>query len=385
MNKKKLQSLILCFLFCFLIFGITGWSFVIPVKSFSENENRFLAQMPVFSKETLLDGTYTKEYETFITDQFPLRDAWITLKTMSERAMLKQESNGVYFGRDGYLIETHARSEVNEEQLKTNTERLLTFLERTVEQLGKEHISVILVPTANTILTNKLPPFASGFDQIGYIQKLQSKLKKNHMDEILVDVTSALYNHNEEEIFYRTDHHWTALGAYYAYEEWIQSRKLEPIKLNSYNPIEVTSKFYGTIYSKVNTKVKPDSIVIYEPKEEKKYQVNYNMGEWVADTLYDEKQLEGKDKYAIFLGGNNAVVSIKSENKNGKKLLIIKDSYAHCFTPFVVDHYEETQMIDLRYFNMLVSDYIDKEGFDDVLFLYNIPNFIKDRNMSNLR
>lgn len=385
MNKKKLQSLTLCFLFCFLIFGITGWSFVIPVKSFSENENRFLAQMPVFSKETLLDGTYTKEYETFITDQFPLRDAWITLKTMSERAMLKQESNGVYFGRDGYLIETHARSEVNEEQLKTNTERLLTFLERTVQQLGKEHVSVILVPTANTILTNKLPPFASGFDQIGYIQKLQSKLKKNHMDEILVDVTSVLYNHNEEEIFYRTDHHWTALGAYYAYEEWIQSRKLEPIKLNSYNPIEVTSKFYGTIYSKVNTKVKPDSIVIYEPKEEKKYQVNYNMGEWVADTLYDEKQLEGKDKYAIFLGGNNAVVSIKSENKNGKKLLIIKDSYAHCFTPFVVDHYEETQMIDLRYFNMLVSDYIDKEGFDDVLFLYNIPNFIKDRNMSNLR
>lgn len=385
MNKKKLQSLTLCFLFCFLIFGITGWSFVIPVKSFSENENRFLAQMPVFSKETLLDGTYTKEYETFITDQFPLRDAWITLKTMSERAMLKQESNGVYFGRDGYLIETHARSEVNEEQLKTNTERLLTFLERTVQQLGKEHVSVILVPTANTILTNKLPPFASGFDQIGYIQKLQSKLKKNHMDEILVDVTSVLYNHNEEEIFYRTDHHWTALGAYYAYEEWIQSRKLEPIKLNSYNPIEVTSKFYGTIYSKVNTKVKPDSIVIYEPKEEKKYQVNYNMGEWVADTLYDEKQLEGKDKYAIFLGGNNAVVSIKSENKNGKKLLIIKDSYAHCFTPFVVDHYEETQMIDLRYFNMLVSDYIDKGGFDDVLFLYNIPNFIKDRNMSNLR
>lgn len=385
MNKKKLQSLTLCFLFCFLIFGITGWSFVIPVKSFSENENRFLAQMPVFSKETLLDGTYTKEYETFITDQFPLRDAWITLKTMSERAMLKQESNGVYFGRDGYLIETHARSEVNEEQLKTNTERLLTFLERTVQQLEKEHVSVILVPTANTILTNKLPPFASGFDQIGYIQKLQSKLKKNHMDEILVDVTSVLYNHNEEEIFYRTDHHWTALGAYYAYEEWIQSRKLEPIKLNSYNPIEVTSKFYGTIYSKVNTKVKPDSIVIYEPKEEKKYQVNYNMGEWVADTLYDEKQLEGKDKYAIFLGGNNAVVSIKSENKNGKKLLIIKDSYAHCFTPFVVDHYEETQMIDLRYFNMLVSDYIDKEGFDDVLFLYNIPNFIKDRNMSNLR
>lgn len=385
MNKKKLQSLTLCFLFCFLIFGITGWSFVIPVKSFSENENRFLAQMPIFSKQALLDGTYTKEYETFITDQFPLRDAWITLKTMSERAMLKQESNGVYFGRDGYLIETHARSEVNEEQLKTNTERLLTFLERTVEQLGKEHVSVMLVPTANTILTNKLPPFASGFDQIGYIQKLQSKLKKNHMDEILVDVTSALYNHNEEEIFYRTDHHWTALGAYYAYEEWIQSRKLEPIKLNSYNPIEVTSKFYGTIYSKVNTKVKPDSIVIYEPKEEKKYQVNYNMGEWVADTLYDEKQLEGKDKYAIFLGGNNAVVSIKSENKNGKKLLIIKDSYAHCFTPFVVDHYEETQMIDLRYFNMLVSDYIDKEGFDDVLFLYNIPNFIKDRNMSNLR
>lgn len=384
-NRKKIQSRILCFIFCFLIFGMTVWSFILPAKSFSENENRFLAQMPVLSKESLLDGTYAKEYETFITDQFPLRDAWISLKTASERAMLKQESNGVYFAKDDYLIETHAGSEVDQEQLKTNTDRLITFIKKTAQRLGNEHVRVMLVPTANTILTNKLPPFASGFDQLGYLQEIQGMLEKNHMKDTFVDISNTLQIHNQEEIFYRTDHHWTALGAYYAYEEWMKSRKLEAIKLESYHPLEVTSQFYGTIYSKVNTKVKPDSIVIYEPNEEKKYQVNYNMGERKTDTLYEMEQLEGKDKYAVFLGGNNAVVTIRSENKNGKKLLIIKDSYAHCFTPFVIDHYQETEMIDLRYFNMLVSDYIDKGGFDDVLFLYNIPNFIKDRNMSNLR
>lgn len=386
-NKNSKCSIIICVVFCLLLFGMSFLSIVTPTKSFSENENRFLTKKPKFTKENFLSGKYATEYETFITDQFPARNQWITLKTWTERILLKQESNGVYFGKDDYLIETHQASDLDTEQLATNTERLIEFLSKATKLLGKEHVKMMLVPTANMILTDKLPPFATGFDQFAYLEQVNEKLSKEQIEQVQVDVSDILLEHKKEDIFYRTDHHWTALGAYYAYTVWAKSCGFDLAPLESYNKTEISNDFYGTIYSKVNIKVKPDTIVIYEPKEEKKYQVEYNLGEKTTDTLYEMEQLKGKDKYAIFLGGNNAVVKIKQYPSRAErgKLLIIKDSYAHCFTPFVLEHYQEVEMIDLRYFNMSVLEYIDMNGYDDVLFLYNIPNFAKDRNMSNLR
>lgn len=386
-NKNSKCSIIICVVFCLLLFGMSFLSIVTPTKSFSENENRFLTKKPKFTKENFLSGKYATEYETFITDQFPARNQWITLKTWTERILLKQESNGVYFGKDDYLIETHQASDLDTEQLATNTERLIEFLSKATKLLGKEHVKMMLVPTANMILTDKLPPFATGFDQFAYLEQVNEKLSKEQIEQVQVDVSDILLEHKKEDIFYRTDHHWTALGAYYAYTVWAKSCGFDLAPLESYNKTEISNDFYGTIYSKVNIKVKPDTITIYEPKEEKKYQVEYNLGEKTTDTLYEMEQLEGKDKYAVFLGGNNAVVKIKQYPSRAErgKLLIIKDSYAHCFTPFVLEHYQEVEMIDLRYFNMSVLEYIDMNGYDDVLFLYNIPNFAKDRNMSNLR
>lgn len=380
-------SIVICAVFCLLLFGTSLFSILKPIKSFSENENRFLAKKPEFTKESFLSGQYAAEYETFITDQFPVRNQWITLKTWTERMLLKQESNGVYFGKDNYLIETHQASELDTEQLATNTERLIQFLSKATKLLGKEHVKMMLVPTANMIVTDKLPPFATGFDQFAYLGQVKEKLAKEQIEQVQVDVSDILLEHKKEDIFYRTDHHWTALGAYYAYTVWAKSCGFDLVPLESYDRTEISNDFYGTIYSKVNIKVKPDTIAIYEPKEKKTYQVEYNLGEKTTDTLYEMAQLKGKDKYAVFLGGNNAVVKIKQELSNAKrgKLLIIKDSYAHCFTPFVLEHYQEVEMIDLRYFNMSVLEYIDINGYDDVLFLYNIPNFAKDRNMSNLR
>lgn len=371
--------------FLLFIFGMTVLEFLTPVKSFSENENRFLAKKPEFTGKGLLSGQYTKDYETFITDQFPYRDGWIGLKTLSERALLKQEINGVYFGKDGYLIETHPQKEIDPEQAKKNQDRLAAFLKETGRVLGEDRVKAMLVPTANTILTDKLPPFASGFDQTGFLKELGESLAGENLSDTLVNVEEVLKQHKDEDIYFKTDHHWTALGAWYAYTQWCASAGITPYSLDDFRMEEVSKDFYGTVYSKVNTRVEPDTIRIYRPLAEPDYQVDYNMGEKTSDSLYDMEQLTGKDKYAVFLGGNNALVKIRTGLGNGRKLLVVKDSFAHCFVPFAVNHFEEVQMVDLRYFNMPLTMYMEQNGFTDVLVLYNIPNFLADKNMGNMK
>ncbi|MDD5935054.1 MAG: DHHW family protein [Clostridiales bacterium] len=364
-------------IFLVLIFGLTIASIVSKDKGFSENENRVLASKPTFTWDTLLDGTYISKYETYITDQFVSRDRWIGLKTRVELALMKKDINGVYFGKDNYLIEKVDVADVDKEQVDKNTQRLDKFIKKYTSQLGKDHVYAMIVPTAFEILSEKLPPFATGFDQAAYLDRLKSVLGSN-----FIDLRNELNEHDKEYIFYRTDHHWTTLGAYYAYIEWAKTMGITPMTKEEFDIKIVSTDFLGTIYSKVNVKVPADTMEIYDSGFN--YQVEYNMDKKIKDTLYELSYLDTKDKYSMYVNGNNSFVEINSENKNGKKLLIIKDSYAHCFTPFAANHFETTYLVDLRYLNMPMSTVIDQYGITDVLVLYNVNSFIKDKNLLNL-
>lgn len=375
MTKSKWGSIsmIACFLIIIAIGTIV--SILTPEKSFSENENRFLQQMPELSVETFLDGTFESEYEVYVTDQFLFRDGWIAFKTYIERMLQKKDINGVYFAKDNYLIERHETSEIDEAQAEKNIDRLVEFVNNAVESLGQDSVKVMLVPTASEILANKLPSFAYGYDQQAVIEEVKEKLPK----DCVVDVTDTLIEHSEEEIYYKTDHHWTTLGAYYAYSEWAKAAGFVPFSQDEFEIVEATDEFYGTIASKVNVKVEPDSIYLYKKLGNPIYQVVYNQMD-ESDSLFNYDSLSTKDKYTVFLNGNNALVQITSENKNGRKLLVIKDSFSHCFVPFLADHYEEVYMVDFRYFRIGISEYMEQEGITDVLVLYNVINFVEDLN-----
>ena len=187
-------------------------NFLTPEKEYSESENRVLASMPDFSTETLLNGKYMQKLETYTNDQFLLRGKWITLKNLTEQAMLKTDSNGVYFARDGYLIQKHDAPD--EERAEKNKVALASFASRAATELGSDRVRVMLVPTAFEILDEKLPPFASGFDQLAY----NASVAENLPQDVFLDVSGTLAEHSDEYIYYRTDHHWTTLGAYYAYD-----------------------------------------------------------------------------------------------------------------------------------------------------------------------
>ncbi len=367
-------------IFTFVWTGFILWNLATPQKIFSENENRYLSEMPEFTVGKFVSGEYMHGIDGYINDQFIIRDQWIGMKVILERALLKQEINSVYFAKDDYLIEKHNYSDVSEDQADKNRDYLVEFIQKYESKLGKEHVKAMLISTASEVLTEKLPPFTEG---LGYNQSSYVDLTSNNLKHSFIDVREVLKEHKDEYIYYRTDHHWTSLGAYYGYVQWAESVGVEPLDKEQFNIVLASDKFYGTLHSKVNTDVKSDHIYLYEIKEDMNYKLTYNLVDQ-TDTLYDLNKLQGKDKYSVYMGGNNALVEIQTNNENGKKLLVIKDSYAHSFVPFAVNHFEKSYMIDLRYYNGEMDEFIEDNGITDVLVLYNVMGFVKDINIRKL-
>ncbi|MEG0688201.1 MAG: DHHW family protein, partial [Hungatella sp.] len=196
----------------------------------------------------------------------------------------------------------------------------------------------------------------------------------------------VLRAHREEAIFYRTDHHWTALGAYYGYRAWTASMGLTPWEAKDFEIHTVSEDFLGTIYSKVNIAHPPDSIQLYVPKVPTHYEIYYDASATPAP-MYRYQALETKDQYAVYLDGNHGLTEIYNAGMtegSDRKLLIIKDSFAHSFAPFAANHFSETYLIDLRYFNQNPAQFMQEKGITDLLILYQIPGFAREKTVSKI-
>lgn len=337
-------------------------------RIFSETENRLLAQKPELIRESLLDGSFMEKYDSYVTDQFVGRDKWIGVKTRTDLALQRHEVNGVYLGKDGYLIEQHLEADYPEELV----EKRLALLQDLVERWDAK---VMLVPTADNILTDKLPAYAEYYDQ----SVLLESVKELVGEERYIDVYSALWEHREEEIYYHTDHHWTSRGAYYGYEAWREFTK-EPQRIYRGKTKTVSESFYGTLHSKINLSVSPDSIEYFLITEMYPVQLTYDF-QTKRDSFYEESYLETKNQYGFFLDDNHAFIEIDTDCHNGKTLFVIKDSYANCMIPLLSLHYEKIYVADLRYINGKLFPFMENcepENGMDVLVLYNCAHFLEE-------
>ena len=348
-----------------------------PQNERSETENRSLAMRPSFSIDTLLSGQFAKDYESYLSDQFIGRDGWITLKTDFELAAGKKDISGVYFAKDGYLIESHEGS-FTTDQAKANISLLASFAKKEAEALGADHMTVMIVPNAVDILREKLPAFAQPYDEEAYISQVRAALP----DGVFFDTGKILNEHKDEEIYYRTDHHWKTLAAWYVYQAWAKEKGFS---VGVYSPVTVTEDFEGTISSKLGIRGRADSIQRYDPVEAEDYYLVYNQSDDVRNSIYDDSFLDKKDKYSYFYGGNYGLIQSKMpESRTGRKLLIIKDSYAHCFAPFTYADFDEVDLLDLRYYNASLSDLIASGGYTDILFLQNASGFAEETSFAKL-
>lgn len=383
-SENRIESKVITAVFLVLVFGLTIAGLFTPARERSESENRTLAQKPEFSFAALFakeeEDRYTVQYEKYLSDQFVARDAWIGIKTRLERVLGKTDINGVYFADDGYLITKTDVSAVDAEQEEKNIARLVQFVKNYQEQLGAGHVHAMIVPTAADILADKLPSFTNEYDQDALLERLAKELPEG----CFVDTREELGAHAEEYLYYRTDHHWTALGAYYAYRAWAQASGHTVRELSDYIASIGSEDFYGTLYSKINLPMRADTVTLYE--DGKNYRVEYDMDGKLKNGLFVKSRLEEKDKYMVYLDGNHAIVDIVQQGvqKNGRRLLVIKDSYAHTFVPFLAQDYEEVIMIDFRYSKMPVSMLVQQYEITDILLLYNATNFVEDENLYQL-
>ena len=370
-DKKILTKVLIVFLVIFTFMNI-----LTPDKSFSAEENRMLQQKPDFTWAKLFSGKFTSEYERYITDQFAYRDFWVTLKSLNERLLQKRDNNNVYLGKDGYLFQKHGP--IDYAMLEKNILRVNDF----ASKVNFASVYFLLVPDSVMILKDKLPPYADESAVTGIISIVRNGLTENVR---YIDAYGALIDKTDRYIYYKTDHHWTTEGAYYAYEKMAETIGFPKFTPKDYIIETVNEEFYGSFYSRSGFRfIKPDSIQIYRPIQEPSYKVEYIDAGKTHYSLYNKEHLNLKDKYMMFLDGNHALVKITTDGNTGKKLLVLKDSYAHSFVPFLTDMYDEIHMIDLRYFNMSVKQYMIQNGLDEVLLIYSALSFSENTNMAKL-
>ena len=216
LKKNRWQPWLTALIFCILIFGFTVVTLIKSPLEFSETENRVLAQKPEINPEAVMNGKFGAEYEEYLTDQFVFRDDWIGLKTSVEKLLLKRESKDIYFAEDGYFIEKHTGC-FTTDMARRNITALTQFTEKYNEQFGTGHMTIMVIPNAVDILQDKLPPFAGPGGGMKYLEELAKALP----EDVWFDAASILNQHRDEELFYRTDHHWKTLAAFYVYHAWV--------------------------------------------------------------------------------------------------------------------------------------------------------------------
>lgn len=363
-------------LLCTGILVLAVWFLFSPKKEFSENENRYLEKMPVFTAKTVFSGEYMESLSDWIADHFPMRDLFMGLKTEAEIAGGRREINHIYIGEDDYLIEPYGKPENNERI----TDTLVKFYDR-VKETGVD-IRLMLVPTAVTIYEEKLPAYAPASDQME-----TAELLYDATGIPAVDCSEKLMAGVEKgQLYYRTDHHWTTFGAYLGYTAYCEEEGIEPVPLESLKAENVTEEFAGTLYSKVNDYThKKDAITVYTNPEDS-LRVTYEDTGEVSDSLYNFDYLQEKDKYSLFLNNIHPLVEIENETAASDDVLVlIKDSYANSMVPFLAHHYKKIYVFDTRYYRGGPSSFLEEHGeVTDVLILYNMNTLDGDTGIRGI-
>lgn len=341
---------------------------LLPDKEFSQMENRMLAQSPKFSANALFKGRFTADFETYVSDQFPLRDQLVQLNTAVEYLTGRELRNGVYYAGDTLIQQF---SELSEYRLTTNANAVQALQERV-----DIPVYTALIPGAADIWKSKLPAGAPNIDQQAAIQQAYHVIGGT-----CIDVYAALAAHRSEAIYYRTDHHWTSLGAYYAYAACAEAMGLDAVPLSAYTETRVSTTFYGTLFSKAPLyRIAPDEIHTYVPESGIDVTV-FDGTDTVTKELYCEDQLSSKNQYTLFLGGNQPQIILTTANTAAPKLLVLRDSYMDSLVPFFTPHFSQIHLLDLRYYKRSIPEYIQENDIDTLLVCYSLKNFYEDGNL----
>ena len=379
-QKKKRGGLIhypVLILFSVFFVGVFVLDLLTPDRQVSELENTTLTQRPAITTQLLTAkglNQFFNNYTQYTKDQIPGRDGWISLQSFVETALFqKTQSGGVLLGDEGQMINrTFGLVSSEERTLPRNIAAVTSLASR---YPGK--VYTMVVPSAATIYPERVPVGAPLLDETVYLKQIQTAVEE--AGGTFVSVAQTLSDHRGEYIYYRTDHHWTTQGAYYAYSQLCSLLGLTPFDLSAHQAVEVPD-FYGTFYSRARTwNAQPDTLTYYQLDNPLTIYTVTGPGMPEAGNttgLYDLSKLEVYDKYAAFLHGNNGMSRVEGDGEGS--ILVIKDSYANSFVPFLTANYADIDVVDLRNYNYGLDTLIDQNDYDQILVLYSFDSFKSD-------
>lgn len=373
-GRRTFHSLL--FLSALLLFGITLVNLFWPKRTQIELENRKAAQFPAFSVQGLLDGSWQSSFSTWMQDQFLLRDQWINTQRATDEAVFqKVEEGNILIGQDGWMFtKLFTVDDATQKQLNKNVQAVADFA---ANYPGR--VTFLLAPSASVIYEDKLPAGAPMIDENAMLDEIFAKIGESAS---VLDLRQTFTENKEEYLYFKTDHHWTPYGAYLAYQQFCNLKGLTPFDLNTHEAVTVED-FQGTHYSATRLwNVQNDSITyypldnpmtIYRITGEAQYEPE------TTENLINTEKFDTRDKYAAFLDGNNGY-SVIEGNGTGS-ILVVKDSYANSFIPYLTENYAKIGVVDFRNFKYGLDSTIQQEGYDQILILYNFQTFISDTNL----
>lgn len=347
---------------------------LVPDRTVSETEKRALASFPEVSSDRIVSGAFSEDFETWASDQLVGRNALIRIRSTFGLLTGNRLSRDVCKSGDGYLIER--MTEVDQNRLDQMLNAVNSFCART-EIPG----TFVCAPNAVSVCSDLLPFSAITEDQGTWMQYIGNNLN----GPVFCDLTGPLaeYYANGGQAYYRSDHHWTTEAAFYTLPTVRAALGLDPESAPSMTPLAVCNDFVGSLAAKSGFSVsKKDTIFIYRRDAEPAYIVTDPSAQTKRATVYSMEGLKSSDPYTVFLGGNTGHLNIQTDNAEGEKLLVFKDSYFNCFLPFLLSDYREIDIIDPRYYYENLDELILMGGYDRVLFFYDLNTLAEDTSLA---
>jgi len=390
-NKDKIKppppasDIILIVLILLIVYGFGAAIWILPDTVMSDKERRALQTLPSVSSEysgslagrikagkffdRVLDSSYGRDMHTYFSDQFPLRSEFVGIRASFELWMQKRENNSVVFGKNGYLAEK--LTNIDDAGLWNNFEAFSKF--RSACAAANIPFTMAVGPRAIDVMDAHLPPlfpvnYGGGVWKHIYELARECELSPLPLYETLVSAAN-----DGVAVYYKTDHHWTTMGAYEAYREIMLSLSMEPLELNFFTPQAATENFSGTTWSKSGMyKKMPEVIYYYRYPGDEEFVTEIVDDGTIYDGFYDRSYLSGSDAYSSFLSGNHAHVRVyRRGGENRPVMLLVKDSFAHSVSPFLAYHFD-LEIIDLRYYRGRTADFLNESKIDYVTILYHL-------------
>lgn len=385
----------------------------------SDVEKRELKEFPEFSWGDLASGKYFDDISIWFSDTFPLRDKLVSFNTNVTNTFGindVQVYGDVVEGDKIPEINTSDDNSVNAPSVEPKPELPPAPQKPVVEQLGamlivenaayeyynfnlaaadtycaavnraasildgKSTIYNMIIPTSMAItLPDNYKDRTNSSDQKQAIDYMYSRLTPSVNK---IDVYSTLLEHKDEYIYFRTDHHWTSLGAYYAYCDLMTAKGVTPAALSAFNEYKFDG-FLGSFYAESGKKASlgntPDYVMAYEPKQLQKIHTFTKSGEINYSIVSDGNKLSAANKYLSFVCGDHPYgIMTNPEITDGSSCLVIKESFGNAMVAFLTQNYQNVYVVDYRYINQVfpgtLRQFVDERAVQDVMFINNVSS-----------